>query len=361
MGCIYRRGTMYWIKYYRNGKPFAESSRSDKKVVAERLLKKREGDIASGKMPGIVYDRVKFDDLAEDFLLDYRNNQKKSLDRAKLSLDHLNERFKGLKVPTITTTCIQEYIEKRIEEGALNATINRELSALKRILNLGARQTPPKVERVPYIPMLKEKNIRRGFFEHGDFIAVRNALPEYLKGFATFAYKTGWRKSEIINLRWEQVDLHNGIVRIEAGDTKNDDARTVYLDTELRKIFTRQRGIMKEKQKILPYVFPNMLCTGKIKDFRKGWMSACEKAKIGTRLFHDLRRTAVRNMVRAGVPERVVMMISGHKTRSVFDRYNIVSDSDLQLAIKKQEVYLNSQKTSESQTEDFKEALNSSN
>ena len=74
-----------------------------------------------------------------------------------------------------------------------NATINRELAALKRMLNLGAVQTPPRVDRLPFIPMLKENNTRKGFFEHGDYLALRDTLPEHLKGFVTFAYKTGWR------------------------------------------------------------------------------------------------------------------------------------------------------------------------
>ena len=78
---------------------------------------------------------------------------------------------------------------KLVKTKGLPATINRELSALKRMLNMGARQTPPKVDRVPYIPMLKENNTRKGFFEHGDFIALRDKLPDYLKGFVTFAYE----------------------------------------------------------------------------------------------------------------------------------------------------------------------------
>ena len=100
----------------------------------------------------------------------------------------------------ITSPKIEACIENRLTEGAANASINRELSALKRMLNLGARQMPPKVYRVPYVPMLKENNVRKGFFEHAEFVALRDHLPDYLKGFVTFAYKKGWRVSEITGL-----------------------------------------------------------------------------------------------------------------------------------------------------------------
>jgi len=343
MGCLYRRGNIYWVKYYKNGKPYAESSKSDKIEVAKRLLRRREGEIAVGKMPGIIFDRVKFDELAEDFLVDYRINQKKSLDRAERSVNHLKESFEGMRIPDITSPRIQTYIDKRLDEGAAHATINRELSALKRMLNLGARQTPPIVDKVPYIPMLKENNTRKGFFEHGDFLALRDALPPYLKGFVTFAYKVGWRFTETSNLQWSQVDLKQGIVTLEVGETKNDEGRTVYLDEELQEIFLQQWQARKTCNSISPFVFPNKMGRGRIKDLRKTWAAACTKTEIGKRLFHDFRRTAVRNMVRAGIPERVAMMISGHKTRSVFDRYNIVSDADLKIAAKKQEAYLATQ------------------
>ena len=212
------------------------------------------------------------------------------------------------------------------------------------MLNLGYRQTPPKVDRVPYIPMLKENNVRKGFFEHGEFLALRDALPDHLKSFVTFAYKTGWRVSEIRELKWGQVDLANGIVRIEAGESKNDDGRTVYLDDELKNVFLQQWESRKKGKKLVPWVFTTPDGKGKIGEFRKSWRTACKDAGIGYRLFHDFRRTAVRNMVRAGIPERVAMMISGHKTRSVFERYNIVNDSDLKMAAKRQEVYLEAQK-----------------
>ncbi|MEE8481505.1 MAG: tyrosine-type recombinase/integrase, partial [Desulfobacterales bacterium] len=110
-----------------------------------------------------------------------------------------------------------------------------------------------------------------------------------------------------------------------------------YLDEELKEVIARQ---WEGRENLLPYVFLNEKGTDKIKRFDKSWKAACEDAKIGKRLFHDLRRTAVRNMVRAGIPEAVAMRVSGHKTRSVFDRYNIVDDKDLMMAAQKQEAYL---------------------
>jgi len=343
MGMIYKRGQVYWIKYYRNGKPYRESTRSHKKADAKRLLKKREGEISDGKLPGIYFDRVKFDELKEDLLRDYKINKKKSLERTEISVKHLNKHFEGMKVPNITTSTINHYVDKRLSESAANATVNRELAALKRMLNLGARQTPPKVDRVPYIQMLEENNIRKGFFENGDFLALRDALPDYLKGFITFAYKSGWRRSEISNLTWNRVDLAQGLVRLEAGETKNKEGRNYYLDEELKSIFELQREALRKSRKLSPYVFPGKTGKARIKDIRGAWEKACKDAGLVKRLFHDFRRTAIRNMIRAGTPERVAMMISGHKTRTVFDRYNIVNDEDLRLASLRHETYLQAQ------------------
>ncbi len=148
----------------------------------------------------------------------------------------------------------------------------------------------------------------------------------------TFAYKSDWRLSEISGLSWSQVDLDKRVVRLEVGKTQNDEGRTVYLDEELIEVFENQMKLRKKGRKLLPYVFLNIRGDDKIKQFNKVWKKACEESGIGKRLFHDFRRTAVRNIVRSGIPERVAMMILGHKTRSVFERYNIVSDADLKLA-----------------------------
>ncbi len=251
--------------------------------------------------------------------------------------------FERVSVPQITTPRINKFIEYRLDEGASNATVNRELAALKRMLNLGAQQTPPIVDKVPHISMLEENNVRKGFFEHDEFLALKSCLPEYLKGFVTFGYKSGWRVSEITGLKWSNVDLEKRVVCLEIGTTKNKEGRTIYLDDELMGIFNAQRQLQKGEKKIIPNVFPNRPGTGPIKDFRKAWKTACEDAGVPGRIFHDLRRTAVRNMVRSGIPERVAMMISGHKTRAVFERYNIVSEDDLMVAARKQEDYLKNQ------------------
>lgn len=214
-----------------------------------------------------------------------------------------------------------------LKRGAAHGTINRELSILKRMLNLGARQTPPKVDRVPYIPMLEEDNVRQGFFKHQQYLNLLRALPSYLRPVLTFGYNTGWRKSEILGLTWDRVDLKEGTVRLEASETKNKEARTIYMEPELAKLLRIQ---WLRRHKNCNNVFHNK---GRpIKDFRGAWKSACAEVDIEGKLFHDLRRTGVRNMVRSGIREQVAKKISGHKTREVFERYNIISSDDLKQA-----------------------------
>jgi integrase len=349
VGCLYRRGKNYWIKYYKSGKQIIEATHTDKKEAANRLLKRREGEISKGEIPGIYFDKIRFDELAEDFLTDYRVNGKKSLDKAERSVKHLKECFGGIRVPDITTTKIKAYIEKRMEEELTNASINRELAALKRLFHLGAQCSPPKVGRVPYIPMLKENNIRKGFFEHKEFVALCAALPFPVNSLVTFAYRIGWRKSELLGLTWDRVDLKQGIIWLDPGETKNREARTVYLDEELQKEI---RFLHCCRHLGCAHVFQRD--GAPVRDFRDAWEGACKtiglwamdekKDRMGpTRIFHDFRRTAVRNMVRAGIPERVAMEISGHKTRSIFDRYHIVSQEDLKEAARRQQAYLKSQ------------------
>ena len=271
--------------------PIGNRPRATKEADAKRLLKRREGEISEGKLPGVYFDRVRFDELAEGFLADYRINGKRSIVRAERSVQHLKTFFEGARVTNITSPAIQKYIEKRREQKAANASINRELAALKRMLNLGARQTPPKVDRVPYIPMLHEDNVRKGFFEHGEFLTLRDALPDHLKGFVTFGYKTGWRFSEIAGLTWNQIDLSQNTARLEAGETKNREGRTVWLDDEVKAVILEQWERRKKANKLIGYVFTNKDGTEGQRTSEEPGRSACKKAGLGHRLFHDLRRT----------------------------------------------------------------------
>lgn len=311
--------------------------------------KLRERDL--GTYAGMSHTSVSI--LLDSLLVDYKTNGK-SYEWAKLIVTvHLRPFFGGMKAGQLGTDEIRAYIASRQEKHkrkgpnakereygpAANGTINRELGLLRRAFNLGRMATPPKVARVPFIPMLAENNVRKGFFEHDAFSAVRRALPEEIRPIITFAYFTGCRKGEILALQWPQVDLSERVVRLEPGETKNDEARMIPLAPELYEVLKIQKEARDRHFPESPWVFSRAGVP--IRDFRRAWESACKSAGLvdtagqPAKLFHDLRRTGVRNLVRAGVPERVAMMISGHKTRAVFDRYNIVSESDLKDAARR--------------------------
>lgn len=164
----------------------------------------------------------------------------------------------------------------------------------------------------------------------------------------TFAYYTGWRKREIPSLRLNQIDLHAQTIRLDPGTINSGEGRTVALDGELLDVIKgrwekRKVAETPGRSSILLYPFVFHRDGKPVGDFRDVWAKACKEARLPGKVLHDFRRMAVRNMVRAGVPERVAMMVSGHKTRSVFDHYNIVSEEDLKEAARRTWAYAQAQ------------------
>ena len=332
MGEIRKRGGVYWFRYYRNGKRHEESSRSSRKADAERLLAIREGDAAKGVPVSAKIGQLRFEDAVKDLKNDYQINSKRSADIDYRIRLHLTPFFGGRRMSTMTTVDVRAYIAARMEEGAAAATINRELAALKRMFSLAVQAGKLLVR--PYIPMLREDNTRAGFFEQHEFEAIRSQLPAHLRPIITFAYFTGWRvRSEVLSLEWRHVDRRAGVIRLDPGTTKNHEGRVLPYQAipELETLIEEQwkaKGQLETKlRQIVSSVFSRD--GHPIRDFHKVWQRAAKAAGHPGRIPHDFRRTAVRNLVRAGVSEHTAMKITGHKTRSVFDRYDIVTESDL--------------------------------
>jgi integrase len=225
----------------------------------------------------------------------------------------------------VTTDEVNKYVETRQTEGAENGTINRELAALKRMFSLAYRSTPRKVYQAPAFQRLRENPPRRGFVEETQYRQLAKKCPQlWLRVMLALGYSFGFRKSEILNLRLRQVDLLSRTLTLDPGTTKNSDGRIVKLTSKTFELL-RQCMLSKTAEDFVvsrPDGQP-------VRDFRGAWSKLTVAAKLPWSLFHDLRRSAIRNMVRRGVPEAVAMRISGHRTRSIFDRYNIVNESDL--------------------------------
>jgi integrase len=328
LGEVKLRGRIWWIRYYHNGRRYQDSSGSTKQGDAVDLLKQRIKEIGQGKHVSPDKSRMRFEPAAAMVEDDYRSNKRRSLEDVKRRIKlHLTPFFSGRRLSAITKDEVLKYIVSRQNADAQNATINRELAILKRAYTLA------EITR-PTFRLLREDNIRQGFFEREQIDSVLRQLPNDLQPVIKFAYITGWRvNSEVLPLQWRQVDLNAGEVRLDPGTTKNREGRTFPLTDDLRDLLETQQAVsnqLKARGVICRLVFHR---NGQpIKSFRKAWTDACRRAGCPGRLVHDLRRTAVRNLVRAGVPQSVAMKMTGHLTDSVFRRYDIASPDDLRVA-----------------------------
>ena len=360
-GSVFKIRRTWWISYRAaDGRRVKESSGSLLKGDAQRLLESRNGSRIH-RLPVIKNaEQLTFNDAAQAVIDDLTVNERRSLVVTKRRITkHLTPYFGGWRLASITTTDVLAYVAHRQQQGIVNkadvrigdvsnAEVNRELQTLKRIFNLAIEQD--RIAMKPTIKLLQESAARAGFFE-ADQITSGTHAPAYGdQPVIRFAYCTGWRiASEVLTLEWRQVDFAAGEVRLDAGTTKNKDGRVIYMTTDLRHVLEAQqaeRERLKKAGHLFPYVFFREVADERggakhpkvITSFTKAWRIACRKAGCPGRIPHDLRRTAVRNFVRSGIPERVAMRLTGHKTASVFQRYNIVSDGDLREAAIKMNV-----------------------
>jgi integrase len=286
-------------------------------------------------------------DLWPIYVRNYQNKGKTDASRLEIAWNHLKPKFANVAVPDVSTALIEEYIESRRVAGMANGTINRELATLRAMLIRGTKVTPRMVTMVPAFPdRLKEAAPRKGFIGDPEYKTLSaNAKDLWLRCLIACSYSFGFRKGEMLHLRVRQVDLIERMIRLDAEDTKNGDARNISMTAEVFQLMTEcLRGKQAED-----YVFTREPAGSHVCDPREEWYNLCvssglgrfEPAKrkngeeynryVGLNL-HDFRRSAIRNMTRRGVHDSVAMKISGHKTASVFRRYNITDERDLATA-----------------------------
>lgn len=341
-GRVYQRGARWWIEYWVRGKQFRETGGKTEKE-AGKTLKARLKEIYGGRFIGPKEEKVTVDQLLNNLTLHLETKGARSVRAYKYHIKPVRAFFSLTLAVDLTTSHVEQFIKARQEAKRKNATINRETGALKQALNLARKQG--RLFRVPFIPMLKEDNARQGFFEREDFEAAAALLSPTIADIARFAYLSGWRKGEILPLKWDAVDRSAREVRLRT--SKNGRPRSLPLEGELwdlieRRWTARTFTTWDGQTHISEHIFHRY--GREWVDIAKPWNEACEKAGMKGRLFHDLRRTAVRNMVRAGVPQAVAMSISGHRTVSMFIRYNIASEDDKREALRRTQAHISAQR-----------------
>jgi integrase len=331
---------IWWLSYYNNGKRVRESSGTENKRQAEDLLKEREGRVVTGQPILPRADKVRYEEVRDDLLAYYATYGTRDLSEAKGRLAHLDPFFAQRRVASLGPTEVTAYVKHRQGELAANGTINRELATLSKMLHLAYKNN--KLVRLFEVEKLREADARAGFVDRAEFNAIVKHLPVELQAAALVAFVFGWRKQEVLGLQLRQVNLEDGTLRLDPGGTKNGDGRVAHLTPELKAALADQvacvQALGRQLGKIIPHLFPHLAGrhVGRpVGDLRKSWARACRKAGRPGVLFHDLRRSAVRNLEQAGVSRSVAMKITGHKTESVYRRYAIVSDADLAAAATK--------------------------
>ena len=341
----------FYIWYYDNaGRQHRESTKSTLRSVAQEMLNERLAAMGRGEKSPTEIKSIRYEDMRHILIEHYREKKIGTLVEEKQddgtvkvyphkrNLKVLDEFFAGMRLDQMDTDVFRAFRKKRSGKGIDDSTINRNLSILRRMMNLTIREKKLQFAK-PYFPMVSEEGkVRKGFVTPEQFGKLMSKLPNHLKPYALFLYEDVGRTTAAKDTRWPWVDLREGIVEIPKEITKTGEGQTLPLSDELIKMLKTQF-----RQDDAP-VFDTT-------NFRKHFQRACVAAGLGkiTKMVsakgnkwdkyegvtpHDFRRSGIRNLVRAGVDEKVAMTISGHKTRAVFDRYNITSTDDVKDAIK---------------------------
>ncbi len=361
-----RDGRMYkeptWtIQFYSDGRRVREATGLRDKAAAQRLLNTRLYQVGRAEYTARAAAPAKVEELYaalhEHLIADGRKDAAQRL--AWQWREHLATEFAHTVAMRLTTDRITSYTAARREQGAAPATVNRELGALRRMFNLAKRKTPPVVTAAPYIPMLRENNVRKGFVEAADYARLVAAADElWLRTFLELGYSYGWRKGELLGLRVKHVDLLTKKIRLDVGITKNREGREVALTAAATELL---RACVTGKRSE-DAVFTRGPKNEPVRDMRDAWYAMTVRAGLGRWVCaragcdgviveerctkcegrskkyagltpHDLRRSAAKAGRRAGIPESVLMKMGGWKTASMFRRYAIVSDADQRAAV----------------------------
>ena len=329
-GSIFKRNGTWWCDYSADGKRHRESCRTSNRDEALKFLKKKQAKLAAGQM--IAPENVRICDLCALPLEDYDLRGVASQYIATLKVKSILLPALGdVKASMLTSSRVKEYMKERLRK-VQSSTVNRELSLLRRAFQVGFNSDPPLVSRVPHFPKLTENDARKGYLKPEHYKKLLSELPEDLRLLFVVAYHVGLRKGALLRIKWTQVDIPAKTIWMEGKKTNR----------KPEPIAVPIYGDMAKFLSIQPRTSEFLFARGEepIKRFRESWDAACIRAGVPDLLFHDLRRTAVRNLRKAGVPETVIMKIIGHRTRSVFERYNITDHEDTQAAGRVAEQYL---------------------
>jgi integrase len=331
-GRVFQRGKQFWIAYMLDGVEKREPAQTTDMKRAEKFLKERIDERGAHRLGLQTFTtaemkKITICDLLENVKADLNG---KGSPQTLSTIKQADEAFGHYKAMSLSSQNVKDYIARQQADGYKNATINRVTGMLRHAFTVAVEEG--KISRAPHIKQLSESdNVRQGICSEAEFIRVRENLPADLRDFATFAFRSGWRRGEIAELDWENIKENDPFVRLRPEQAKNKHGRKLPLVGELVGVIGRRRQARSFQANGVTQL-SNLVFHRRgreVFEFRKAWHTACKKAGVPNLLFHDLRRAACSAMTNAKVPMLVAMQISGHKTQSMFKRYNIGLDDEL--------------------------------